>query len=306
MFNRLKFLAFASALILIVPGATAMAHSSDEASEAEIAEIIQALADDYTNDPMAIDSTFGIRLDDYWWTITVKRVQEAYAPNDRLTFHRSGPHDVNVRNGMPEKPTWYFHIASLHVLNLIATGKVNAGTAAAQSFDSDQVGVEIEEMDGFKMGTDDSAEMYLALSHFWSKGNPEITTFGRDESLPSHGASIVSLHTMKGCRIGWFSIGPEETANEDPRLDAGQVPNLFIITSGRGRALLADQEVEIEPGMSIFVPQYTKHVISNPYDEPLEGIMVLYGDNSDFAFGTSYPDYLKDLNEFHGNYPFRR
>ena len=25
-----------------------------------------------------------------------------------------------------------------------------------------------------------------------------------------------------------------------------------------------------------------------------------------FAFGKSYPDYLEDLNEFHGEYPFRR
>ncbi len=302
-----RLLLLASVLILMVSGATALAHSSDEVSEAEINEIIQSFADDYANDPMAVDCTFGIRLNDYWWTITVKRAQESYAPNKRkLTFHRFGPHDVTVSKGMPEQPVWYFRIESPHVLNLIASGKVNAGTAAMQSFGSDQVGVEIESMDDFDFDSGDEADMYLALSHFFTKGRPEITIFGRDESLPTHGASVVSLHTMKGYRIGWFSIGPEETANDDPLLEEGQVPNLFIVTSGRGRALLADEEVEIGPGMSVFIPQYTKHVISNPYDEPLEGILVLYGDNSDFAFGASYPDYLEDLNEFHGNYPFRR
>jgi hypothetical protein len=44
----------------------------------------------------------------------------------------------------------------------------------------------------------------------------------------------------------------------------------------------------------------------NDGKEPLEGILVLYGDNSDFAFGTSYPAYLQDLNDFHRQYPFRK
>lgn len=307
MAHRTILYMFALLLTLTLLGASADARSPERATdEEEINNIIRSFAEDYARDPMAIDGTFGIRLDALWWTVTVKRAQESYAPNERLTFHRFGPHEVTVRNGMPEKPTWYFRIASKKVLDFIASGKVNAGTAAMQSFGSDRVGVEIESMDGFDMDAGAEGAMYLALSHFWTKGVPEITRFGRDESLPTHGAAAVSLHTMKGYRIAWFSIGPEETVNEDPRLEEGQVPNLFIVTSGRGRALLADREVEIEPGMSVFIPPYTRHVIRNPYDKPLEGILVLYGDNSDFAFGTSYPDYLEDLNEFHGNYPFKR
>jgi mannose-6-phosphate isomerase-like protein (cupin superfamily) len=298
-------LSFFSTLTLFGPSVRGQSSAGTPA-RAELDSIIKAFAEDYARDPMAINGTFGIRLDDYWWTISVVRAQESYAPNERLTFHRFGPHKVDVRDGIPEKPTWYFRIASKEVLDLIASGKVNAGTAAMQSFGSDRVGVEIEAMDGFDMDAGDEGAMYLALSHFWTRGVPEITRFGRDESLSTHGAAAVSLHTMKGYRIAWFSIGPEEAANEDPRLEEGQVPNLFIVTSGRGRAILADKEVEIEPGMSVFVPPYTRHVIRNPYDEPLEGILVLFGDNSDFAFGTSYPDYLEDLNEFNGDYPFKR
>ncbi len=291
------------ALVMAPLVATAAAQPSGEEG---LNEIIRSFADDYIHDPMAIDGTFGIRLDDHWWSVTVKRVQESYAPNKRLTYHRFGPHEVIVRNEKPEQPTWYFRIASREVLDLIASGQVNAGTAAMQSFGSDQVGVEIEVMDGFELDSGAEAAMYLALSHFWTKGATEITRFGRDKSLPTHGAAAVSLHTMKGYRIAWFSIGPDEAANDDPLLEQGQVPNLFIVTSGRGRAILADKEVELEPGMSVFVPHYTKHVISNPYDQPLEGVLVLFGDNSDFAFGASYPDYLEDLNAFHGSYPFHR
>jgi len=307
MASRNLLFAWVSFLTLAAFGASAAAQPSAETPDREaINAIIQSFADDYAHDPMAIDGMFGIRLDDMWWTVSVERTQEAYAPNEKLTFHRFGPHDVVVEEGMPEEPTWYFKIASKKVLDLIASGKVNAGTASMQSFGSDQVGMEIESMEGFEMNSGDEAAMYLALSHFWTKGVPEITRFGRDESLPTHGAAAVSLHTMKGYRIAWFSIGPDEAANDDPRLEEGQVPNLFIVTSGRGRALLADREVELEPGMSVFVPPYTRHVIRNPYDEPLEGILVLYGDNSDFAYGTSYLDYLEDLIDFHSDYSFRR
>ena len=104
---------------------------------------------------------------------------------------------------------------------------------------------------------------------------------------------------MKDKRIGWFSLGKEETANGERGLDKGQVPNLFIITKGRGKAQLGDEEFDLEPGMSVFVPQYMKHVIYNPYDEPLEGILVLFGDNVDFAFGQSYPDLLDATYEFY-------
>ena len=123
--------------------------------------------------------------------------------------------------------------------------------------------------------------------------------------VEEHRAQLLCVK-LAGCDPDNEDIGPDEAANEDPRLEAGQVPNLFIVTRGRGRAFLADEEVEIEPGMSIFVPAYVKHVFRNPYDEPLEGILVLFGDNSDFAFGTSYPEYLEDLNEFHSTYSFRR
>ena len=58
--------------------------------------------------------------------------------------------------------------------------------------------------------------------------------------------------------------------------------------------------------MSVYIPPFVRHQIRNNSDQPLEGVLVLYGDNSDFAFGTSYPAFMGDLNDFYRNYPFRR
>lgn len=213
---------------------------------------------------------------------------------------------MRLEQKAPEKPTWYFEIADLNVLQLIASGDVNAGTAGMQSFDSDQVGVEIRQMEDFDMTSGDSADMYLALSHFFTKGVPEITRFGSEQSLETHGAQATALHMMKGFRVLHFTIPPQAVVNEDPQLEFGQMPNLFIVTKGKGRAFLADEEIEIRAGMSIFVPQYVRHQMVNDSDEPIEGILVLYGDNNDFAFGTSYPAFQEDLNDFYRSYPFKK
>jgi mannose-6-phosphate isomerase-like protein (cupin superfamily) len=280
----------------------AMALTSEEADEAKA--ILSAFADDYSRDHMAIDVSFGIKLDDRFWSVSVQR-KETATPRGRLTDHSFGPHKVTLSEGAPSTPTWYFEIADMHVLRLIASGQVNAGTAAMQSFASDEVGVETSDMEGFKSTAGDEGDLYLVLSHFFTKGNPEMTRFGRDTSLETHGAQLTSLHTMKGFRVGYFSIGPQEAANADPQLSFGQMPNLFIVTSGRGSLHTDDGPMAIEKGMSVFVPPFVKHEIVNDSDEPLEGVLVLYGDNSDFAFGTSYPAFQKDLNQFYREYAFR-
>ena len=95
----------------------------------------------------------------------------------------------------------------MDVLRLIATGKVNAGTAAMQSFGSDQVGVETGQMDGFEMSSGAEAELYHHMSHFFTTGVPEITYFGPENSLETHGAQMTALHFMKGRAHRLFHVG---------------------------------------------------------------------------------------------------
>ncbi len=270
----------------------------------EATAIFEDLVEDYRNDPMAISGTFGIRLADQWWNVSIDR-KEKGTRNGRLTDHEFGPHDVTLGRGKPAEPTFVYIIANMDVLRLIAEGKVNAGTAAMQSFGSDQVGVETDRMEGFEMTSGAEARLYHHMSHFFTKGVPEITYFGPENSLETHGAQMTALHFMKGFRIGYFTMQPEQTVNEDVRLQKGQMPNLFIITSGKGIGYLGDREIELKPGMSVYVAPFVRHEFTATGDEPMEGIVVLYGDNSDFAFGTSYPAYLEDLYDFHAEYPFR-
>jgi len=294
-------------LVLVSVVSLSLLATTASAQEAEqsIAAMLEHFSEDYKADPMAIGANFGVKVGDEWWSVSVERKQEAYAKNERLTFHNAGPHKVVLKAGPPETATWYFEIADKSILEKFYDGKLNAGTASMQSFGSDQVALEIRSMEGHELDAGAEALMYHTMSHFWVTGIPEIVTFGRDKTLPTHGADAAGLYNMKDKRIAWFSIGKDEAANEDPRLEFGQVPNLFIFTKGRGKADFGEGVIDVHAGMSVFAGPYVKNVIRNPYDEPLEGILVLYGDNSDFAFGKSYMDYVEDQYRFLGDYPFK-
>lgn len=262
--------------------------------------ILQSFAASYRTDPMAMSATFGITLGDDWWYVVTERNEEGYkvGKEKQYTFHNYGPHQVSLHKGKPEAPTWYFKFADASVLEKIDSKSWTASTANARSTPADEVALDILAMDGFQFTAKTDAISYQVLEHFWKKDAIEITRFARDNSLPSHGAELVSLYTMKDKRIGWFSLGTDEAANADQRLEKGQVPNLMIFTKGKGKGLFGEEEFDIEPGMSVFIGPYVKHVIYNPYKEPLEGILVLYGDNIDFARGQSYLEFLEKEYEF--------
>jgi mannose-6-phosphate isomerase-like protein (cupin superfamily) len=262
--------------------------------------ILEQFVQSYKTDNMALTTTFGIQIDQQWWHVKAKRVQQGYKVKDKYTFHNFGPNQVSLHQGKPKSPTWYFKLADKTVLNNIHSGVWSASTAAMRSMPSDVVALDIVMMDGFKSSKKVDAISYQVLEHFWKTGEVEIAKFSRDSSLPTHGVAAVSLYTMKDKRIAWFSITKEEAANAEPHLDKGQVPNLFIFTKGKGVAKLGTEEIEVQAGMSVFVGPYIKHAIFNPNDEPLEGVLVLFGDNIDYALGESYLDSQERLYDFLG------
>ena len=264
--------------------------------------LLQEFIESYRHDPMALDADFGIRIGELWWHVQVRRAEQPYAAGrqKQYTFHEFGPHTVTLEQGPPPSPTWFFRFDDPEIFRKISSGELSASTAASRSTGADYVTFDLEDMEGFRSTQQHTALGYLTMEHFWKKDPAEVTRFGRDSSLPSHGAQIVSLYTMKDKRIGWFTLGQEEAANADRGLDRGQVPNLIIITKGRGRAQIGEQEIDLEPGMSIFVGPYQKHVFYNPNPEPLEGILVLFGDNADYVTGQSYLSFLEAEYAFYG------
>lgn len=288
-------------LVLFLLTLFSLRAQSDSTSSKSTEGILQEFAESYKTDPMAMDAVFGIKVGTRWWHVEVQRYQRPYlvGKEKQYTFHDLGPHQVNLFAGKPSNPTWYFRFDDRSVLEQFYNKTLMAGTASAKSTGADIVTFDIEDMEGFESSHGDTSRAYTVMEHFWKPDPVEITRFSRDTSLPTHGASVVSLYMMKDKRISWFTLGQEEVANADRGLDKGQCPNLIIVTKGRGRAQIGEEEIDLEPGMSIFVGPYVKHVFYNPNPEPLEGILVLFGDNIDYAKGQSYPDFLEKQAAFY-------
>ena len=290
----------AALLFFFIAASLLQAQEGDAAAESTEA-ILQEFVESYKSDPMAMDAVFGIKVGDQWWHVEVQRKERPYrvGKNKQYTFHDLGPHEVTLSKGQPLEPTWYFRFDDRGVLEKFYNKSLMAGTASAKSTGADIVTFDIEDMEGFDSTHGDTSRAYIVMEHFWKPDAVEVTRFSRDSSLPTHGASVVSLYMMKDKRISWFTLGQEEVANGDRGLDKGQCPNLIIVTKGKGKAQIGEEEIDLEPGMSIFVGPYVKHVFYNPNPEPLEGILVLYGDNIDYARGQSYPDFLERQAAFY-------
>ena len=84
-------------------GALLMAVQAPAQSPTTVKQMLEAFAADYRLDPMAMSAEFGIKVGEQWWSVSVVRRQDAYA-NGRLTGHRSGPHEVILREGAPSLP----------------------------------------------------------------------------------------------------------------------------------------------------------------------------------------------------------
>ncbi|MCB1607756.1 MAG: cupin domain-containing protein [Xanthomonadales bacterium] len=291
--------AIGTALLGAIGICSQAAHASEETTEA----VLQRFVDSYRSDPMALTATFGIQIGDDWWHVRSVRSQKPYAAGKQkqYTLHEFGPHQVSLHAGPPQQPTWFFHFADRETLDRVDQGLWTATTAAAKSTPDDKTALELEEMSGFAPSQQSTAITYQVMEHFFKHDPAEVTRFSRDSSLPSHGAALVALYTMKDKRIAWFSLGQDEAANDDRGLDKSQVPNLFIITGGRGKAEIGEQTIDLEPGMSVFVGPYVKHIFRNPNPEPLEGILVLFGDNIDYVHGQSYLDFVEAEYAFYGS-----
>ncbi|WP_305983037.1 cupin domain-containing protein [Roseivirga thermotolerans] len=294
----LKAKAMVALAFIMLHGVMVTAPVFGQSADAMIRDYVQAYADD----PMAMNAYFGIKVEEDWWTVKVERNERGYlvGKSQKYTFHEMGPHNVSVEKGKPSRPTWYFHCPDMSTLRSLYTNELTAGTASMRTRESDpQPLFGVADMEGFSSGQGETALAYLTMEHFWKKGNGEVTPFGRDKSMETHGAMMVSLYTMKDKRIGWFSLGQMEVANAEEDIQSSQVPNLFIITSGKGKAVVNGEEMDIDKGMSFFVPPYIQHKLYNPYEEPLEGVLVLFGDNIDYVWGQSYIGFLEQEYAFY-------
>jgi hypothetical protein len=99
-----------------------------------------------------------------------------------------------------------FYTLDLATLRNIESAEIKALTAMGRARASDPAPMDIELMEGFEPEAEFFGRFIPFTFHFWTRGFPEIVSFGRPHSREVHGARMVVFYYQKGLRSAWALI----------------------------------------------------------------------------------------------------
>lgn len=91
---------------------------------------------------------------------------------------------------------------------------------------------------------------------------------------------MVVLYYQKGLRSAWGRIQKGQRVNADPPDQVNPFPTMFIGLHGRAMAKVGGIEKAVKQGQMLFVPPGTAHEAWNPFEEPAEFIILMFGDGA--------------------------
>lgn len=255
------------AMVLTVTTTAAGSGFAQDHDAADVRAILNRYAVDYEADPSMVGGIFGIEVDGKWWHVVARPGHKGTVPS------------VELREGAPSEPSFYFTLDHATLLKLDA-GELNAETAMVKAFSTDPSPMDAEVMDGFAPGEGFLDTLLKTSFHFWTRGLPEIIPFGESYTRFTHGADAVVFYYQPGFRSGWGSLKPGQHANEDPRSQTNPFPSLVVVTAGSGMARIGGIEVELTAGQAVLIPSEVAHEFWNPNDEPMELVLLMFGEGA--------------------------
>ncbi len=237
-----------------------------------VEEILRSYVEDFRSDPAAgAPCIFGISIQgptpSEWHVIASGRKSA------------DGRFEVELRKGSPTEPA-AIYVTDRETLGKIDRGEMNALTAMGKARSSDTAPMDISLTPGFQPNEDFLAALLPLTFHFWTRGFPEIVNFGPTAGREVHGATMVVLYYQKGLRSAWGQIRKGQRVNADPKDQVNPFPTMMIGIRGRAMLRVGGVEKIMNAGQMIFVPPGTAHEAWNPFDEPAEVIILMFGDGA--------------------------
>ncbi len=245
---------------------------AQQAAVRPVGEILRSFVEDFRNDPAAAAKVvFGVSVkgtSEPDWQVIVSGQK---AP--------SGGFEVELKPGRPSVPT-FIYTTDVETLGKIDRGEMNALTAMGKARYSDAAPMDIDGTPGFQPGPDFAATFLPLSFHFWTRGFPEIVNYSPGASRVVHGANMVIFYYQPGLRSAWGQLVKGQHVNADPKDQVNPFPSMFIGLKGKAIVKLGGLEKTVGGGQMIFVPPGTAHEVWNPFDEPAEFIILMFGDGA--------------------------
>ena len=267
MRTPLRWIVLSILSAILVPPVPAQRPASRQAGE-----ILKSFVEDFRADPAAAaPCVFGISVQgsaEADWHVVVSGRKDS-----------SGRHEVDLRPGLPPQPAAVY-ATDLETLRKIDRGDLNALTAMGRARSSDPAPMDVTFTAGFQPGEDFMAAFLPLTFHFWTRGFPETVGFGPAVGREVHGATMVVLYYQKGLRSAWGQIRKGQRVNADPRDQVNPFPTMIIGLRGRAMAKVGGIEKVLEAGHMVFVPPGVAHEAWNPFEEPAEFILLMFGEGA--------------------------
>lgn len=246
--------------------------SAQSARSRSAEDILRAHVEDFRSDPAAAEPiTFGIRISGEGggeWHVLVGGKKDV-----------NGAYQVDLGRGLPPNPS-AFYTLDLAALRKIDAGEINALTAMGRARASDPAPMDIDFMEGFQPDARFLARFLPLSFHFWTRGFPESVSFGKSHSRQVHGANMVVFYYQEGLRTAWAQVEKGQHVNQDPDDRTNPFPAMLIGLRGRAAAKIGGRELDLKAGEMIFIPAGVSHEAWNPYDEPAEVILIMFGEGA--------------------------
>jgi len=237
-----------------------------------VEEILLSFVEDFRSDPAAGEPmNFGIVVkgsDVEEWHVAVGGRRE-----------EGETAEVELHRGLPAVPSVLYTL-DLATLRKIDSGEMNALTAMGKARASDTSPMDIALMPGFKPAPDFFGRFIPFTFHFWTRGFPEVVNFGKQHSREVHGANAVIFYYQRGLRSAWAQVEKGQHVNSDPKDQSNPFPTMAIGIRGRAVAKIGGVERELQAGQMVFIPAGVAHEVWNPYDEPAEIILLMFGEGA--------------------------
>jgi hypothetical protein len=235
-------------------------------------EILLSFVEDFRSDPAAGEPiVFGVAVKGpeggNWHVVVSGRGENGEAA------------EVDLRKGLSASPSVLYTL-DLATLRKIDSGEMNALTAMGKARASDPAPMDIELMPGFKPDPAFFGRFIPFTFHFWTRGFPEVVSFGGPHSREVHGANAVVFYYERGLRSAWAQIEKDQHVNSDPKDQINPFPTMIIGIRGRAVAKIGGVEKEFHAGQMVFIPAGVAHEAWNPYDEPAEIILLMFGEGA--------------------------
>jgi len=157
-------------------------------------------------------------------------------------------------------------------------GDLSPLTAAGREHISKPAPLDFRLGEAVELTPDVYREMILFMQRFFNRSSPEKIIFGEEHTRKVHGGHAAAMFYDQGFRSAWYLLKEGERLNEPG--DRNPFPQAFVFLSGKGRARIGKDMVNVQAGEAYYIPPQSEHIVWNEREEPLTLFFLAWGEGA--------------------------